>query len=113
MREVYTAFGLAIVLIGAVFLFWFFREGIRNSFTSNTFRRGIAVGAFAGCFAILIHSIFDFVLHITAISVVFLTLLAMLVASGRKFDDDIRGSDEGHTIPRRRASVASFRERSK
>jgi O-antigen ligase len=103
--------GLMGGLIGAIFLFWFFREGLRNSLSTNTFRRGIAFGAFAGCFAVLIHSIFDFVLHITAISVLSLTLLAMLVASGREFADDISEFDEGHTMRRRKASVASFRER--
>ena len=80
--------GVVGLVIGILFLFWFFREGIRNVAGTNTFRRGVAVGAFAGCFAILIHSMFDFVLHITAISIMFLTLIAVLVASGRQFDDD-------------------------
>ncbi len=100
--------GLIGLIIGILFLFWFFREGIKNSRRSNTFRRGVAIGAFAGCFAILIHSIFDFVLHITAISVMFLTLMALLVAAGRRFEDDFKEFDE----PRRRsASVASFGKR--
>lgn len=81
--------GIVGLVIGGLFLFWFIREGVRNTRTQNTFRRGIAVGAFAGCFAILVHSAFDFVLHITAISVMFLTLMAMLVVSGRRYEDDI------------------------
>lgn len=105
--------GIVGVLIGGLFLFWFFREGARNSFGGNTLRRGIAVGAFAGCFAVLIHSIFDFVLHITAISVMFLTLLAMLVASGREFDDDIDEFDTPERHGRRRASVTSIDETSR
>ncbi len=92
--------GIVGLIIGALFLFWFFREGIRNADVSNTYRRGVAVGAFAGCFAILIHSLFDFVLHITAVSVMFLTLLAILVASGRKFIDD--KNDYDGTEPKRR-----------
>jgi len=103
--------GLIGGVIGAAFLFWFFREGIRNSRTTNTFRRGVAVGAFAGCFAVLVHSMFDFVLHITAISVLFLALMAMLIASGRKFDDDLHEFEEDSSRHRRRASVKSFRER--
>jgi O-antigen ligase len=103
--------GLVGLIIGALFLFWFFREGLRNVASTNTFRRGIALGAFAGCFAILIHSIFDFVLHITAISVMFLALMAMLVASGRKFEDDIAEFDEIPSKRRRRASVTSIEER--
>ena len=98
--------GVVGLVIGGLFLFWFIREGKRNTITNNGFRRGVAVGAFAGCSAILIHSVFDFVLHITAISVMFLTLMAMLVASGRKYDDDI---EEFDIAPRKRSgsSVAS------
>lgn len=100
--------GLIGLLIGGAFLFWFFREGIRNTRRQNTFRRGIAVGAFAGCFAVLTHSLFDFVLHITAISVLFLTLLAMLVACGRRFEDDIREFDDRKLKRRPSARVASI-----
>ena len=103
--------GLIGLVIGGLFLFWFFREGIQNSRSQNTFRRGVAVGAFAGCFAVLIHSLFDFVLHITALSVLFLTLMAMLVASGRRFEDDTKEFDEPRSKHRRSASVASFGER--
>jgi hypothetical protein len=104
--------GLVGAVIGVAFLFWFFREAIRDSRTRNTFRRGIAAGAFAGCFAVLVHSIFDFVLHVTAVSVLFVTLMAMLVASGRRFDDDIRDFDEDHSSRRRRASVTPIDGRS-
>lgn len=92
--------GIIGVVIGLLFLFWFIREGTQNTRGKNTFRRGVAVGAFVGCFAILIHSVFDFVLHITAISVMFLTLMAILVASGRKYEDDILEFDE--ISPKRR-----------
>lgn len=93
--------------IGILFLFLLIREGTRNAAGSNTFRRGVAVGAFAGCSAILVHSLFDFVLHITAISVTFLMLISMLVASGRKFDDDIE-DDDAKPRRRRSASVTSI-----
>lgn len=103
--------GLIGLIIGCLFLFWFFREGINNTRSSNTFRRGVAVGALAGCFAILIHSMFDFVLHITAISVMFLSLMALLVSAGRRFDDDI--TDETRSRSRRSASVTSIGRRSR
>ncbi len=102
-----------MLVIGGAFLFWFFREGFRNARRHNVFRRGIAVGAFAGCFAVLIHSIFDFVLHTTAISVMFLSLMAMLVAAGRRFEDDITDFDEPPSRHRRSASVAAFEKRSR
>ncbi len=85
--------GIAGLLIGGAFLFWFFRTGLKNVKVSNSYRRGIAVGAFAGCFAILVHSLFDFVLHTTAVSILFLMLLAMMVASGHKYEDDIADED--------------------
>ena len=96
--------GIVGLVLGGAFLFLFFREGVRNIRSSNTFRRGVATGAFAGCFAILIHSVFDFVLHITAISVMFLTLMAMLIAAGRRFDDDVTEFDEP-SLRRRSGSV--------
>lgn len=105
--------GVVGLVIGALFLFYFFREGIRNTRAKNTLRRGVAVGAFAGCFAILIHSVFDFVLHITAISVMFLTLMALLVASGRKSVDDIEDFDEISAKRRNSASVTSISQRSR
>jgi len=105
--------GIIGAIIGALFLFWLFRTGLRNSRRQNIFRRGIAVGAFAGCLAVLVHSLFDFVLHTTAISILFLTLLAMLEASGRKFDDDITDFDADRSKHRRRASVTPIGGRSR
>lgn len=103
--------GVVGLFIGALFLFWFFREGISNTSGSNTFRRGVAVGAFAGCFAILIHSLFDFVLHITAVSVMFLTLASILVASGREYDDDIDEFNQTRSKRRRSANVTPIDHR--
>ena len=102
--------GIVGLVIGGLFIFWFIREGKRNIGVPNTFRRGVAMGAFSGCFAILVHSAFDFVLHISAISVMFLSLLALLVASGRKFDDDADEVDLA--APRRPASITPFSRRS-
>lgn len=86
--QVLTDAGLIGLIIGAAFLFLFFKTGLKNVNAKNTFRRGVAVGAFAGCFAVLVHSFFDFVLHTTAVSVMFLTLLALIVVSGKEYADD-------------------------
>lgn len=83
--------GIVGGIIGAVFLFLFFREGIRAAKNSGPALISVAVGAFTGCFMILVHSLFDFVLHITAISLMFLTLLALLVASGRNLQQETVG----------------------
>jgi len=100
--------GIVGLVIGGMFLFWFFREGVRSAVVENTFRRGIAIGAFAGCFAVLIHSLFDFVLHITAISVMFVTLMGILVASGRSYSDDIEEIDVPKRKRHRSASVTQI-----
>lgn len=105
--------GIVGLGIGIVFLIAFFRQGFASASVDNTFRKGIAVGAFAGCFGVLVHSLFDFVLHITAISVMFIMLLAMLVASSREYKDDIRDFDEVKPKRRRRSgNVTAIHERS-
>lgn len=75
--------GIVGAILGALFVFWLFRDGFRRLNSTDNFRRGVAAGALAGCFAILVHSIFDFVLHTTAISLLFLTLAALATINGR------------------------------
>ncbi|MDQ3711796.1 MAG: O-antigen ligase family protein [Acidobacteriota bacterium] len=91
--EVLAVAGIVGLIIGGFFLFHLFRTGLQNVKTSNTFRRGVCVGALAGCFAILVHSLFDFVLHTTAISMLFLTLVSLVVAGGNQFPDDVKETD--------------------
>jgi O-antigen ligase len=108
--------GLVGLVVGGLFLFLIIRLGMQASRSSNLFRRGVAVGAFSGIFAILVHSIFDFVLHTTAISILFLVLAGLLVAATRRYDDDIDERDihgTGERRPRRKASVKPFRKTSK
>ena len=81
--------GIVGVIIGLFFLFLLFRLGLEAARTDNVYRRGVAIGALAGCFAILVHSIFDFVLHTTAISILFITLMALIVACQSTYADDI------------------------
>lgn len=80
--------GIFGLIFAGLFALWLFRAGFQNIKTENKFRRAVAVGALSGCFAIFVHSIFDFVLHVTAISLLFLTLTAIVVLSGQKFPDD-------------------------
>lgn len=75
--------GIVGAVLGLLFVFWLFRTGFARLNSDDDFRRGIAVGALAGCFAILVHSVFDFVLHTTAISLLFLTLAALATVNGR------------------------------
>jgi O-antigen ligase len=80
--------GIVGLIIGAFFVFWLFRSGLQNIKTENSLRRGAGIGALAGCFAIFVHSIFDFALHTTAVSLMFLLLCALVAVSGREFADD-------------------------
>ena len=95
--QVFADMGIVGVIIGGFFLFILFRTGFKSINTHNTLRRGVAVGALAGCFAVLIHSIFDFVLHTTAVAYLFVTLIALVVVSGKKFSDEAE-----EFVPRRR-----------
>ena len=81
--------GIIGAIVGLFFLFLLFRLGLEAAKTDNVYRRGVAVGSLAGCFAILVHSIFDFVLHTTAISILFITLMALIVTTQSCYDDDI------------------------
>jgi hypothetical protein len=72
-----------------------FGKGFARRETDDKFRRGVATGALAGCFAVLIHSFFDFTLHTTANALLFLILAALATQDSRV--------DHGtHHGPRRR-----------
>ena len=105
--------GVVGAAIGILFLFLLFREARRNTRVPNGFRRGVAIGAIGGIFAVLVHSVFDFVLHTTAVTLLFLMLIALLVAAGREYRDDVTEPGEQHRHGRRRseASVTSFSRR--
>ena len=68
--------GLALILV-------LFRNGFARRETDDKFRRGVATGALAGCFAVLIHSFFDFTLHTTSNALLFLILAALATQDSR------------------------------
>lgn len=83
--------GVVGFALGAAFLAMFasyVRKGIREK---DDLVRGIAVGAAGACFGVLIHSAFDFVLHITAVAVVFLSCLAVLVSAVGRSGEAVKG----------------------
>lgn len=105
--------GIVGLLLGAFFIYELFKTGLKNAKTSNKFRRGIVVGALAGCFAILVHSLFDFVLHITAVAMLFVTLAALAVVSGNKFADDEDENRQTRQKNRRSATITAIEEKRK
>jgi O-antigen ligase len=75
-------------IIGLGFLFLVSRSGFAANKVGNIERRGIAVGAFGGVFGVLVHSLFDFNLHTTAVALLFLATLALLTACRSDYEDD-------------------------
>jgi O-antigen ligase len=75
--------GIVGGILGLAFLIILFGKGFARRETDDKFRRGVATGALAGCFAVLIHSFFDFTLHTTANALLFLILAALATQDGR------------------------------
>ncbi|HEV7798925.1 MAG TPA: O-antigen ligase family protein [Pyrinomonadaceae bacterium] len=78
--------GIVGALIGLFFVVSLFRMGFARLDSRDDFRRGVATGALAGCFAVLIHSFFDFTLHTPANALLFLVLAALATLNGRVED---------------------------
>ncbi|HQU92664.1 MAG TPA: O-antigen ligase family protein [Pyrinomonadaceae bacterium] len=101
--QVLSDAGIVGAILGFAFLFLVFRAGFSAVKVRNLERRGIAAGAFVGVFGAFVHSIFDFNLHTTAIALLFLLLLAVLVASRSNYEDD---AVEGKHRRRKREATA-------
>jgi O-antigen ligase len=81
--QVMSDAGIIGVGLGLFFIVVLFRTGFARRETEDVFRRGVATGALAGCFAVLVHSLFDFTLHTTANALLFLVLAALASLNGR------------------------------
>lgn len=81
--QVLSDAGIIGMGLGLFFLVMLFRSGFARRETEDTFRRGVATGALAGCFAVLVHSLFDFTLHTTSNALLFLILAALATINGR------------------------------
>lgn len=75
--------GIVGAVLGLFFIAALFRTGFKRRRSPDIFRRGVATGALAGCFAILVHSLFDFTLHTTSIALLFLTMAGLATVNGR------------------------------
>jgi O-antigen ligase len=72
--------GAALALSFVVLLFYM---ALKCARTKDDFRRGVALASLSGCFAVLVHSFFDFTLHTTANALLFLVLAALATLDGR------------------------------
>jgi O-antigen ligase len=95
--------GIIGALIGLFFIVNLFRMGFTRRASRDDFRRGVATGAMAGCFAVLVHSFFDFTLHTPANALLFLMMAALATMNGRTEDVQSRRTKR----PRRTSEVAT------
>jgi len=72
--------GALLALSFVVLLFWM---AISRARSRDDFRRGVALAALSGCFAVLVHSFFDFTLHTTSNALLFLVMAAIATLNGR------------------------------
>jgi O-antigen ligase len=75
--------GAALALAFVVLLFY---KALVRARSRDDFRRGVALAALGGCFAVLVHSFFDFTLHTTSNALLFLVLAALATLNGRVED---------------------------
>jgi O-antigen ligase len=81
--QVLTDVGIIGAALGLLFIYWLFRQGFARRETKDLYRRGVTTGALAGCFGVLVHSFFDFTLHTTSNSLLFLVLAALATVDSR------------------------------
>ena len=72
--------GLSLIPVMAWMIIALFVEGIKKLTNPSRLVRGVTIGAMSGTTAILVHSIFDFNLHIPANAILFTTLAAIVVS---------------------------------
>lgn len=96
--------GIVGAVIVSSFVFLFFRQSLRVIRAAGAgFRRDAAIGAFAGCCGLLVHSIFDFPLRTWSNSFVFLLLVAVATVA-------IRSADAEAPVHKRRKRRSTARE---
>ena len=88
--QVLSDAGIVGGALGLFFIFMLFRYGFSRFNSKDKYRRGVAAAALAGCFAVLVHSFFDFSLHMTSNALLFLLLAALATMNGRVEEPDTK-----------------------
>jgi O-antigen ligase len=81
--QVLSDAGLVGAFLGLAFVVMLFKTGFSRRESRDDYRRGVAIGALSGCFAVLVHSFFDFTLHTTSNALLFLVLAGLATMNGR------------------------------
>ena len=97
--QVFSDAGVVGGALALTFVVVLFYRGFARARSRDDFRRGVSLGALGGCFAVLVHSFFDFTLHTTSNALLFLVLAAIATLNGRVED-----------APRRRRRKSSAQE---
>lgn len=84
--QVFSDAGVVGGALAFAFVVILFYRGFARAKSRDDFRRGVALAALGGCFAVLIHSFFDFTLHTTSNALLFLVLAALATLNGRVED---------------------------
>jgi O-antigen ligase len=92
--------GLPGAAIGFIFLMFLFRTAKRALRVRDRLLRNLALGVSCGIFAVLVHSIFDFVLHTTAVALVFLSQVAVLsvIAARQTTEGETSSGPDSHIV---------------
>lgn len=94
--QVLSDAGIVGGLIALSFVVWLFYKALQRARSRDDFRRGVALAALSGCFAVLVHSFFDFTLHTTSNALLFLVLAALATLNGRVEDAPARRRHKRH-----------------
>lgn len=81
--QVLSDAGIFGALVAISFVVLLFIKGFKRIDTLDDFRRGVTIAALGGCFAVLVHSFFDFTLHTTSNALLFLVLAAIATIDNR------------------------------
>ena len=84
--QVLSDAGIVGGIIALSFVVMLFYKALSRARTRDDFRRGVSLAALSGCFAVLIHSFFDFTLHTTSNALLFLVLAAIATIDTRVED---------------------------
>jgi O-antigen ligase len=88
--QVLSDAGIVGGVLGLSFVAMLFYKAISRAKSRDDFRRGVALAALSGCFAVLVHSFFDFTLHTTSNALLFLVLAAIATIDNRVEDAPAR-----------------------
>jgi O-antigen ligase len=84
--QVFSDAGVLGALLALSFVVLLFYLALKRARSKDDFRRAVALAALSGCFAVLVHSFFDFTLHTTSNALLFLIVAALATMNGRVED---------------------------